>query len=134
MRRDIGVIEMAFAFWRAPFAKGKERRQPAIGGAILGIGEEAGAVAQIEAHADDEADANVLGRLMRADKAGDAVAVGNGDRLETKQSRLPDQLVGMRPAVQKREIAGRLQLGVIPSGIEGKAAIATGCLRPLLAL
>jgi len=134
MRRDIGVIEMAFAFWRAPFAKGKERRQPAIGGAILGIGEEAGAVAQIEAHADDEADANVLGRLMRADKAGDAVAVGDRDRREAKRRGPLDQFARMRAAAQEREIAGRLQLGVIPSGIEGKAAIATGCLRPLLAL
>ena len=57
VRDHIGVVEMAFALGRAALAEGQQPRQPAIGGAILGIGEQARAVAQIEAAPDDEADA-----------------------------------------------------------------------------
>ena len=83
------------------FAEGKERRQPAIGGAVLGIGEEAHAVAQVEPRADDEADAGIIGRLVRADEAGDAVAVSDRDRREAERGGSPDQLPRMRAAAQE---------------------------------
>src|SRR5437763_16017628 len=79
MGDEIGVIEMAFAFWGAPLAEGQEPGQAAIGGAGWGEGEEARAVAQIEAAADYEADADCLRRVMRAHDAGKAVP--SGDRV-----------------------------------------------------
>ena len=73
VRDDIGVVEMTFAFGRAALAEGQKSREPAIGGAIRGVGEKARAVAQIEAAPDDEANPNLLCRMMRAHDAGKAV-------------------------------------------------------------
>ena len=53
MRDHIGVVEMAFASGGAALAEGQQPREPAIGGAIRGVGEQARAVAQIEAAPDD---------------------------------------------------------------------------------
>jgi len=112
MRRDIGVVEMAFAFRGAPLAEGQQTGQPAIGGAVFGKGEEAGAVGEVEPHADHQADADCLRRVMGAHDAGDAVAVGDRDRLVAERRRGHHQLVRMRCAAQKREIGGDLQLRV----------------------
>ena len=112
MRDDIGVVEMAFALGRAALAEGQQPREPAIGGAIRGIGEEARAVAQIEAAADDEPDPDLFCRMMRAHDAGKAVAVGDRDRPMAERGRGQHQLVRMRGTAQKREIAGDLQLRV----------------------
>ncbi len=108
MGDDVRVIEVAFALWGTTLAEGQQRCQPAIGGAVLGKREEAHAVAQIEPHADDQANTGLFRRLVRTDDAGDAVAVGDGDRRETERGGLFDQLVRMRAAAQKREIAGDL--------------------------
>jgi hypothetical protein len=121
---------MAFALGRAALAEGEKRRQPAIGGAVLGEGEEAHPVAQIEPHTDDEADAGLLRRLMRAHEPGDAVAVGDRDRRETERRGLLHQLVRMRAAAQKGEIAGHLKLGIAACGDRGETIAG---LRPPLA-
>ena len=109
MRDEIGVVEMAFALGRAALAEGQQPRQPAIGGAVRGIGEQARAVAQVEAAADDEPDPDLFRRMMRAHDAGQAVAVGDRDRLMAERGRGQHQLVRMRGAAQEREIGGDLQ-------------------------
>ena len=76
---------------------------------------------EIEPAADDEADAGRLRRLMRAHDAGEAVAVGDRDRLVAERRRGRHQLVRMRGAAQEREIAGDLQLGV--AGRSGEDAM-----------
>src|SRR5437763_15993465 len=77
VRQDIGVNEMAFAFWSAPLAEGQEPGQSAIGGAVFGESEEAGAVREIEAAADHEADPDGLRCVVGTHDAGEAVAIGD---------------------------------------------------------
>ncbi len=133
MRDHIGVVEMAFAFGGAALAEGQQPREPAIGGAIRGVGEQARAVAQIETAADDEADPDLFGRMMRAHDAGKAVAVGDRDRPMTERGRGQHQLVRMRGAAQKREIGGDLQLrvarGLLRKRRHGQTSAACGRRR-----
>ena len=112
MRRHIGIVEPAFALGSPALAQGEQPRQPAIGVAILRKGEEARAVAEIEPAADDEADADLFRRLMRAHDAGEAVMVGDRDGTMAEGRRGHHQLGRMRRPAQKREIGGDLQLGV----------------------
>src|SRR6202041_2919486 len=72
-------------------------------------------------------DAMISRSLMRADDPGDAITIGDRDRLETERGSLLHQLIRMRPAAQERKIAGRLQFGVTTCGIE-EAAVVAGCL------
>ena len=76
MRIEIGQIEMAFPLGRAPAGQRDQAAEPAIGGAIGGIGQQAAPAAEIEAAANNKPDANLLRRLMGAHHAGEAVAVG----------------------------------------------------------
>ncbi len=131
MGHDIGIVEAAFTLGRAPFAEGQEPRQPAIGDAVFGIGKEARAVGEVEPNTDDEADPDGFRRMMRAHQPGDAVPVGDRDRLVAERRRGHHQLVGMRRTAQKREIAGDLQLSVIRPGVG--AAVAAGGQGPSLA-
>src|SRR5436305_13539 len=68
---------MAFAFWRATLAECQKASQTAIGGAILGIGEQAGAVAQIKPHPDHQPDAHFPSRPEGTHDAGKAVEIGD---------------------------------------------------------
>src|SRR5215472_19252600 len=132
MRNDVGVVEVTFAFGCAALAEGQELRQPAIGGAVFGKGEKARAVAQIEAAADDEAEPDLFCGVMGTYDAGEAVAVGDRDRLVTERGGGHHQLVRMRGTAQKREIGGDLQLRVKARHCEaprGAAAISTRLLR-----
>jgi hypothetical protein len=101
VRCDIGIIEMAFALRRAPPAAGQQAREAAVGGTILRIGEQARAVAQIEADADDEPDTDGLRRLMRPHQPGDGVAVGDRDCRKAERRRGQHQFVRVRGAAQK---------------------------------
>src|SRR5215469_9789194 len=92
----IGVVETAFALGGTTLAKRQQPGQPSIGGTILRIGEEAGAVGEVEAATDDEADSDLLCRVMRADNAGKAVAVGDRNCLVSKCGGGQHQLVRMR--------------------------------------
>ncbi len=112
MRCHIGVIEPAFALGGAALAESEQPGQPAIGGAILGKGEEARAVAEIEPAADHETDPDLLCRLVRAHDAGEAVPVGDRDGAMAEGRRAQHQLGRMRRPAQKREIGGDLQLGI----------------------
>ena len=76
---QVGEIEMAFTFRRAPASERDQLDQTPIGGAISRITEGAGHGAKIQSRADDKADAGLLGGVMGAHDAGEAVAVGNGE-------------------------------------------------------
>src|SRR5690606_2091417 len=67
---------------------------------------------QVEAGADEEADSGLPGGEMAAHHAGEAVAVGDRDRRMAERGGRRRQLVGMRSAAQKAEVAGCLQLDV----------------------
>src|SRR5262249_60936815 len=49
---------------------------------------------------------------IRAHRAGECVAIGDGERFEAEQLRSGDQLFWMRAAAQEREIGGDIELGV----------------------
>jgi hypothetical protein len=71
---------------------------------------------EIEARADHEANADLLGGKVRPHDAGKRVAIGQGDRGQAELGGTQDQLLGVRSPAQKREIAGDLQLGVDSHG------------------
>jgi hypothetical protein len=73
---------------------------------------------QVEARADHEADAHLLGGDVRPHHAGQRVAIGQRERGETELGGAQDHLLGVRAAAQERKIAGDLQLGV---GAHGQA-------------
>ncbi len=112
MRHDIGIVEMAASLRRTLLADRQQARQPAIGRPVRRIAEQAPAVAQVEAAADDEADAGLLRRLMRAHHPGQRVAVGDGEGGVAERRGGHRQLLRMRAAAQEGEVAGDLQLGV----------------------
>ena len=103
---------MAFALGRAAPAQRDEPGEPAIGGAIRGIDQQAAPAAEIEAAADDEAHARHLRRHMGAHHAGEAVAVGQRKAGEPEGRGGDGQFLRMRGPAQEAEIAGRLQLGI----------------------
>jgi hypothetical protein len=84
---DIGEIKLAFAFLGAALAQGQQAAQPAIGRAVARISEQARRVLKIEADADDQLDAGLLGGEMGADRAGERVPIGDGDGREAKRLR-----------------------------------------------
>ena len=104
--------QRAMALGRQPLAVGQQRAEPRIGRPVGRPAQQGSAVDQIEAAADQEAQTTGLGLLMRADDAGQAVAVGERQARETQRLRLHDQLLGMRGAAQEAEVGGGLQLGV----------------------
>jgi len=124
MRDHIGVVEMACTLGGAALAEGQQPREPAIGGAIRRIGEQARAIAQIEAAPDDEADPDLFCRMMRAHNAGKAVAVGDRDRLMTERGRGQHQLVGMRGAMQAARDAGLPRIFELESEYEERVVTA----------
>ncbi len=80
--RDVVEIKRALAFFGAPLPEREQPRQPAIGRAVAREAQEARRILQVEARADDKAQAHLLGCHMRAHDAGERVAVGDGDRVE----------------------------------------------------
>jgi hypothetical protein len=112
MGGDIIEMKLAFAFLGAALAQGQQAAQPAIGRAVAGISEQARRVLEIEADADDQLDAGLLGGEMSTDRAGERVPIGDGDGREAKRLRRRHQFLGMRAAAQEREVGGDIELGV----------------------
>src|SRR5581483_5216515 len=105
---------------------------PGIGGAIGGIAEQARPIPQVEPAADDEPAAVFLRRLEGAHRARERVAVGDRDGAVAEPRCLHDQLLRMRGAAQKREIAGDLELDVAGHGTLTLPLLCNGSLPPPL--
>ena len=109
--------QMALALGRAQIAERQQPAEPAVGGAILGIGEDVGrAVGEDQPRARHDAQGAdrgaVLARIdMGAHDPGERIAVGDAEPGEAEPRRLGDQLLGMRGPAQKREIRRRRQFG-----------------------
>ena len=111
-RGQIVMRQMTVALGRAPFAQAEQARQPAIGGAVLGQGENTGAIDQIEAAGHHITQIVGARRHMAADHPGESVVIGDGQGVVTKSGGGVDQFLRMGGAAQKAEIADRLQFGV----------------------
>jgi len=125
MVEQVVQAQMALPLGRAALAEREQPRQPAIGRPVGRIDQEAetracpsptlprrGRFLQIQPRADDEAEAGLLRRHMRAHHSRQAAAVGEGDRSEAEPGRGLHQLVRVRGAAQEAEVAGDLQLGI----------------------
>jgi hypothetical protein len=109
---EIFEEKFALAFVGAPLAKRQQTAEAAVGLPVSRIAEETRRIFEIEARADDQAKADLLGGNMRADDAGECVSVGDGECREAERLGLRDELMGMRSTGEKREVGDRLQLGV----------------------
>jgi hypothetical protein len=118
VRGDIFEIKRALSFLGAPLPKREEAAEPPIRSAVARIGKQARSILQIEARADHELDADLLGGEMGADHAGKGVAIGDGDGLEADGFRRRDQLFGVRAAAQEGEVGGDVELGVAGHGAD----------------
>ena len=87
VKGDVLPAEDAVGLAAAPLAERQQPAQPGIGRPVGRIDQERGAIGQIEPAADDQPDAGRLGRLMGADDAGEAVAVGDRQRLDAAERR-----------------------------------------------
>ena len=110
---DIVEMERAFPLLGAALAEREQPAEPAVSGAVRGIGEEARRIVEIEAAAHNEFDAaHFSRRKVRAHNAGKRIAVGDGDCRKPKRLCRRHQLLGMRAATQEGEIGGDVELGV----------------------
>jgi len=69
-------------------------------------------VGEVEAAADNQADACGLRRLVGPDDAGERIPVHHGQRFDPGERRLGEQLLTGRRPPQKAEMRGDLKLGV----------------------
>lgn len=114
MVRQVGPVETTRTLASAPLAEGQQSTQAAVGRPIGWINQYGGLIDEFETAADHQSDPGRLGGLMRPYDAGDAVPVGNGERLQAADGRLGEQLVATTGAAQKREVGGALQFGIAP--------------------
>ncbi len=81
MSGDVIEKKRALTLLGAALAERQQPAEPAVGGAVRRIGEQARSILEIEANADDELDANLFGGEMGAHDAGKRVPIGDGDGL-----------------------------------------------------
>ena len=96
-----------------------ERQQPAqapVAGPVQGVGQHRQAVAQGEAAAHDQADADLLRPGVGAGDAGQAIVVGDGERLVPERLGLEQQFLDVAGAAQEGVVGGDVQLGVARHG------------------
>ena len=112
MLDHVGKSKPALAFLRPHLARREKPAETSVGGTVGRIAQQARRILEIELGADHETEAGLLGGDMRAYDAGKRVAVRDGDGGEPEGLGGGNQLVGMRGAGEKREIARHLQLGI----------------------
>ena len=103
---------MALRLAAALFAKRQQPAEPRISGPVDGIDENRHAIGEIEAAADDQADARGLGGFMGADDAGKAVAVGDRQRLDAERAASSNSSSQELAPRKERKMRGALQLGI----------------------
>ena len=90
---EIGPIETAPRLAAALLAQRQQSAQPRIGGPVGRIDEDGHAVGEIESAADDQSHARRLRGLMRADDAGERIAVDDRHRLDAQGGGLLEQFL-----------------------------------------
>src|SRR3954447_12126742 len=101
MRDDIVPGKRAASLSSAPLAQGQQSAEPAIGGAVHGINEQRGAVAQVEPAADKGAHAGDLRCFMSADNASQRMTVGDAQRFDSERGSFGEQFLDTRRAAQE---------------------------------
>ena len=86
---------------RPLLADRKQSAKSRVGGPVGRVDQDGHAVGEIEAAADDQADAGNLRGLMGADDTGEAVAVDDGQRLDAEQGGMREQFLAGRRAPQE---------------------------------
>ena len=114
---DIGERKVALAFLRAATASGQQPRELAIGVAVGSQQHHASRIARGNLRTNQQLQPALLGRRVGPHHAGQAVAIGNGERLVAKLGRAGDQFVGMRRPFEKRKIREAVQFGVTKPGM-----------------
>ncbi len=107
---QIGPSQLAPALAGAPLAAAEQPAQPGIGGAIGRIYQQRRRVAQVEPCAHHQPHSQLAGTLMRPGDAGQAVAVGEAERVVAECPRLQKQLLDVARAAQERVVGGDLEL------------------------
>ena len=92
-------------------AAAEQSAKTGIGGAVCRINENRGAAAQIQAAADDEADARFGGALVGARDAGQRIAVGDGERVVAEQGGCGEEFFRVGGAAEEGIIGGDLEFG-----------------------
>ncbi len=97
----------------APAAAGDERGEIAVALEVAGQQHQGGAVLERELRADDERQVERRGGDVGAHDAAQAALVGDGEGAIAEGMRRAHQLLGMRGAAQKGEVADGVQLGIL---------------------
>ena len=113
IRNDVGAEQPALGLFDPPLAQGQQAGEAGIGGSIGRQAQQRRAVLAVQAYADDQADAGLLGGDMGSHDAGQRVAVGDRDGTMAQVRGRLGQLLRVRGAAQEREVRGDLKLDVI---------------------
>ena len=108
----VGLRQPAVALFGLAAAAGDQLRQASVSGPIGGEEHDGGRIVGSDLRSDQQLEADLLGRDVRADDAGHAVQIGDRQRPQPQLGGPLHQFVGMRGPFEKTEIRFAVQLGV----------------------
>ena len=108
--------ELKLAFLCTAAAAGDQAGQTAVGGAVGGPQDDRRGVDQCDLGADQQFQADLLRGAVCPHYAGQAVAVGDGQRRVAQLGGTLHEFVGMRSALQEREVRLAMQFCIPRSG------------------
>ena len=109
---EVVPAEQAGSLAAAPLAARQQAAEATIGRPVGGIDQDRGTVGEFQPAADNQPDAGRLRRLMGADDAGQAIAIGDRQGGEPAGGGLVEQFLAGAGAAQEGEMRGAVQLGV----------------------
>jgi hypothetical protein len=109
---DVVETQAAFPFFRAATALGDQPREPAVSRAIRRPQHHRRGVIGRDFRADDQFHPLFLGRPMRPNHAGQAVAIGNRQGTISQLGRPANQLAGVRGSFEEGEVRFGVQFSV----------------------
>ena len=112
MGGHVAPLQVAGALAGAALADAEQPAQARVGGAAGGVDQQRSAASEVEPAADDQAQLRLDGALVGARDAGEAVAVGDGERVVAEQLGLGEQLLDVRGAAEEGVVRGDLEFYV----------------------
>ena len=101
MRCQIVPMQFACCLASAALADRKQAAEAGISRAVGGVNQDSGAVGKIQPAPDDQAHVGFLRALMRADDAGERIAIGDAQRGQAEHGGLREQFLDVQAPRRK---------------------------------
>ena len=106
MRHEVVPADVEALLPRSPFTEREQAAQSAVASPVHGVDQDGQTIAQVEAAADDEADAHFGRSSMRTGDAGQRVVVGDRQRRVAECLCSDEQLLDVAGTAQERVVRG----------------------------